>query len=298
MRIGFFELKEPLPELQEPHAIAVLRPWVNVGRVGTLTLARLERHFTAQNLGEVARPGTIYDFTRYRPRSRTVAGRREMVIPNSTISYVQRVESPDFLFLSLREPHAFGEDYVDSVLDLLGTFGVRRYCLIGGMYDVVPHTRPLLVSGAAGGQQAAEEARRMGVEPSSYQGPTSITSLIGLETVKRGMENMSFVVHLPQYVQLEEDYAGVSRLMELLCSLYQLPPHLVDKERGERQYRELTTAVEANSELKDVLGQLEAQYDARQSQRSEPPPPLSPEVEKFLEGLDLGTDDGPGQGSE
>ena len=70
-----------------------------------------------------------------------------MTIPNSTISYAQREESPDFLFFNMREPHAFGEDYVDSIIEVLKTFGVKRYCLIGGMYDIVPHTRPLLVSG-------------------------------------------------------------------------------------------------------------------------------------------------------
>ena len=292
MRIGAFEIKEPLPQLQEPHALVILRPWVNVGRVGTLVMARLERHFGAQGLGELAQPGQFFDFTRYRPRSRLVGSRREMTIPNSTISYAKRDEKPDFMFFNLREPHAFGEDYVDSILEILKTFEINRYCLIGGMYDIVPHTRPLLVSGAAGGQQAAAEARRIRVQESSYQGPTSITYLITQEALKLGIEHMSFVVHLPQYVQLEEDYAGVAQLMELLCSIYQLPPHLADKERGQRQYEELNAAVERNPELKGVLQQLETQYDARQNPPEEPVPPLSPEVERFLRELDQGADEG------
>ena len=292
VRIGAFEIKEPLPHLQEPHVIAILRPWVNVGRVGTIVLTRLERQFTAQGLGELARPGEFYDFTRYRPRSRLVADRREMTIPNSTISYAVREEKPDFLFFNLREPHAFGEDYVDSVLEILKSLGVKRYCLIGGMYDVVPHTRPLIVSGSAGGQLAADDAKITRVRESNYQGPTSITSLITQEARQLGIEHMSFVVHLPQYVQLEEDFAGAARLMELLCAIYQLPPHLADAERAQRQYQELTTAVERNPELQGVLQQLEAQYDARQSSQEESPPPLSPEVEKFLLELDQRVDEG------
>ena len=35
-----------------------------------------------------------------------------------------------------------------------------------------------------------------------------------------------FTVHLPQYVQLEEDYAGAARLLEVLSSIYDLPPDL------------------------------------------------------------------------
>ena len=44
MRIGAFELNEPVPELRDPHAFAMVRPWVDVGSVGTLTLNRLERY--------------------------------------------------------------------------------------------------------------------------------------------------------------------------------------------------------------------------------------------------------------
>ena len=293
MRIGAFELTEPLPELHEPHAITILRPWVNVGRVGTTVLTRLESHLGAQEMGHLARPGEYFDFTRYRPRTRIVEGNRQLTIPNSTISYAHREEPPDFLLFNLREPHLFGDSYVDSVLDVMKTFEVKRYCLIGGMYDVVPHTRPLLVSGAVGGKQALEDARLVQMEKSAYQGPTRITSLITQEAMKLGIDPMTFVVHLPQYVQLEEDYSGAARLMEMLCSLYQLPLHLADKERGEKQYEELTGAVERSPELKPVLQQLEEQYDSRQGPAQEPGPPLSEEVERFLR--ELGEREGEGE---
>ena len=292
MRIGAFEIQPPEPELKSPHAIVVLRPWVNVGRVGSLVLSRLERHFGAEALGQLARPGQFFDFTRYRPRSRLAEGRREMSIPNSTITYARREEYPDFLFLNLREPHAYGEDYVDSILEILTTFRVRRYCMIGGMYDVVPHTRPLLVSGIGGGPDAEEDSRRLRLKASTYQGPTSILSLIGQKAPKLGMDHLTFVVHLPQYIELEEDYAGAARLMDMLCRIYGLPQHLADEERGHRQYQELTTAVDRNTELKSVLNQLEAQYDANELSQEEEVPPLSPEVERFLRELDERDDEG------
>ena len=292
MNIGGFELTDPLPELREPHAMAIVRPWVNVGRVGTLALARLERHFSARQIGKLTRPGNYFDFTRYRPRTRISGDRRQLVLPNSTIGYTQREEGPDFLLLNMREPHMSGESYVDSVVEILKMFDVKRYCLLGGMYDVVPHTRPLLVSGSASAQKLTDEARKLRVRETTYQGPTSITTLITQEARKMGIEHMSFVVHLPQYVQLEEDYAGAARLMEILCSLYDLPIELADRKRGENQYAELTAAVNRNPELKAVLQQLEGQYDQRE-EATEPeesaPPPLSSEVERFLRELDQET---------
>ena len=67
MRIGAFDLTEPVPELREPHVIATLRPWIDVNNVGTLTLDGLEAQLGAKELGQLARPGNFYDFTRYRP---------------------------------------------------------------------------------------------------------------------------------------------------------------------------------------------------------------------------------------
>ena len=148
MRIGAFELNEPVPELKNTCAIAMLRPWIDVGRVGTLVLNQLEAKLGAKELGRLARPGTFFDFTRYRPRMRIVDGRRVFTTPNSIVHYAQDADTErDYLFLHLREPHAVGEDYAEAIVDLATYFNVTEYCRIGGMYDSVPHTRPLLVTG-------------------------------------------------------------------------------------------------------------------------------------------------------
>ena len=67
MRVGAFELNEPLPDLEKPHAIAMLRPWIDAGNVATLTMGWLEKEAHAKPLGELWRPGSYLDFTRYRP---------------------------------------------------------------------------------------------------------------------------------------------------------------------------------------------------------------------------------------
>ena len=64
MQVGAFELSEPLPELQRPLMIAMLKPWIDVGSVGTLALGYLEKQFGAVEVGQLQRPGQFYDFTR------------------------------------------------------------------------------------------------------------------------------------------------------------------------------------------------------------------------------------------
>ena len=293
MRLGEFEICEPVPELKDPHALAVLRPWIDVGRVGTLSLARVERHLHASELGRLARPGHFYDFTRYRPRSHLNEGRREFNIPNTIIRCAVREEAPDLVFVHLLEPHLRGEDYTDSVLEALKYLDVKRYSLIGGMYDMVPHTRPLLVSTSPGQTDGVEENRMVKARPSTYEGPTSITSLIAQQVEASGAQTRAFVVHLPQYFQVDEDFTGTARLTKILCTLYHLPSRLGDSERGRQQYEELQNMIKDTSEVASLLQRLEERYDQNEKEDENPPPQLSPGIEQFLRELDEGFDPPP-----
>ena len=293
MRVGAFEIVEPVPELRDPHVFAMIRPWVDVGSVGTLTLNRLERFMGSKELGQLHRPGNFFDFTRYRPNMRFVDGARQVKIPNSTIRYATTENGPDYLFFHLLEPHANGEDYTDSILEVVRHFGVKRYCRVGAMYDAVPHTRPLLVTGSLGEVEQKRAVPNFKLQQSTYQGPTTIMNLLSEGIERDEIETINFMVHLPQYVQLEEDYAGTSRMIEVLSSVYEnIPPDLAPVRRGQRQYRELNATVDRNSELKTLIQQMEQYYDSQLTAEATSPensgssaPPLSPEIEAFLSEL-------------
>ncbi len=283
MRLGAFEIREPLPELKEPHALVALQPWIDVGSVGTLTLAWFEAHFEGKELARLVRPGDFFDFTRYRPTIYYEEGRRQVSVPNSYATYSRQKTGNDFIFLHLLEPHSHGELYVKSILRLLASFGVKRYCLLGSMYDVVPHTRPLLVTGGAVGKETEQELVKVGIEPSNYQGPTTITVLISQHAPELGMETMSLIVHLPQYTQLDADYMGAVRLLGVFSSLYNLPVDESYNEKAEQQLNQINLALEQNPQLKAAVQQLETYYEARvKKENEEKMPRLSPEIEKFL----------------
>ena len=292
MRLGDFEITEPLPQLKDPHVLAALYPWIDIGNVGTLGLARIERHLRATELGRLARPGRFYDFTRYRPRTLRNRGVREFTIPNTIIRYAIREEGPDLVLMHMMEPHSYGEDYVGSVLEVLKTLNVTRYSLVGGMYDMVPHTRPLLVTGGAQ-KPDDEEYPMVRTKPSKYEGPTSITYLISQEAERIGIDTRTYVVHLPQYFQVEEDFTGTARLMEILCHLYQLPDRLIDRQRGTQQYEALQHIVKDTTEVSSLLNRLEERYDREQREdgvEATDPSPLSADIENFLREINEGFD--------
>lgn len=283
MRIGAFDVHEPIPELNDPYAFVILRPWIDVNNVGTLVLNELETQFGAVDLAKLAKPGHFFDFTRYRPTLYLEEGIRKVSIPNVTLHYAKREGGNDLLFLHLLEPHALSEVYVDSVLRLLKTFKVKKYVLLGSMYDAVPHTRPLIVNGGAIGREAEQELSKSGAMPSRYQGPTTITILITQKAQEFGMETSWFIVSLPQYVVLEEDYVGKLRLMEILNLLYHIPIGKKDFEMALDQRSLISQKVERSPELKNLLPQLETMYEIRiKTKEGEKVPKLSSEMEEIL----------------
>jgi len=300
MKIGAFSLPESIPELQSPHALVMIRPWVDVGSVGTLTLRQMERHFGAKEIARLERPGTFFDFTRYRPTVRIVNGRREMTYPNTVVNYAQPFGGPDLLFLHVMEPHSMSEDYVESIVALLDHFKASVYCRIGAMYDSVPHTRPIIITGNPGSVEPRAGATPPLIQQrqSQYEGPTTVLNLLNDSATERGLQVMTFMAHLPHYAQVEEDFAGTSRMLEVLSAFYDVPMSLAPTHRGKLQYAEIDSAMDRQPEIKALVARLEAYYDSRYpkteptsegSESEEEPPALSPEIERFLKDLDLGT---------
>ena len=288
MRVGAFEVTEPVPDLNEPHAFAVVPNWIDVGRSASLTLSRMEQRFGGEKLAALARPGEFYDFTRYRPMLSRKDESAEVTFVNAMVTYGRRKEGCDFVFLQLPEPHMMAETFVESVVELLKRFNVKRYSLLGSVYDMVPYTRPLLVTSSASNQSLRNNLSVTKVVPSDYNGPTSSLSLIEQYMVQIGIEALSLIVHIPGYLTLDDDYRGEKRLMEVIGSLYglEVPQEAVDKakEQDDRFRQQSEQLLEQQPELRTILTQLEDNYDARVNARKEVTR-LSPEVEKFLKEL-------------
>jgi predicted ATP-grasp superfamily ATP-dependent carboligase len=292
VRIGSFQLSDPVPECNEPYVLATLRPWIDVNNVGSLVLNELEERFAATELGKLSEPGRFYDFTRYRPTIHLEEGIRDLSIPNTTIHYARREGQSDLLLFRLLEPHAHSELYIGSVVKLLKTFKVRKYILLGSMYDTVPHTRPLLVSGYGMGEKALQDVRKAGALPITYRGPSTIANLITKKAAESGIEAIVFIVSLPQYVVVEEDYLGKVRLMEILNMLYNIPVDKEDFERALEQRNLISERLENSPEIRILLPQLESVYDMRiNAMETDGTPRLTPEMEELfwkITGKDIG----------
>ena len=308
MKIGDFEIDMPDPPLRDPHCIAILKPWINVGNVGKIVLRRLGKTYGAEQIGQLDRPGKFYDFTRYRPEIRIKGDVRSVRVPNTKISFARRPSSNDIVLLELLEPHAFAEDFNDSVIELLKVLNVTRYLQLGGMYDSVPHSRQLPVTGSARGWGTPPELDDVKLSGSRYQGPTSMTSQIS-DRIRTDMhlETLSLMVHLPLYLKLDDDYAGSARILKILAKLYGFSTLLPEIGLGEKQYDQVTPAMKDNPALRDMVERFERENDndlrgesdsstAGSDSSADTGVMLPPEIEQFLNDIsqtdsDFGSDD-------
>jgi len=185
-------------------------------------------------------------------------------------------------------PHMLAEVYIESIMQLFKRYDISRYILVGSMYDMVPFTRPLLVTGYSDNEGLQNQLEAADVIPSTYEGPTTIAYLVTQQAQAMGIETLSLIVHLPQYLLMENDYRGKKRLMEVLCSLYDLPLAGEDADRAQDQYDQVRRIAEQYIKQEPsyelILRQLEAHYDSRVRQGKEGTK-LSPEVEKFLQDM-------------
>ncbi len=300
IQVGAFELREPVPALRHPRLIASLRPWIDAGSVGSKALTFLGEAWRAEPLGQLTRPGTFYDFTRYRPTTTLKEGHRELTLPNTSLHYAQATDGQDWLLLNMLEPHAHGEEYVESLKELLQHLGVRHYCRLGSMSAPVPHTRPPIISGSASDDALQERLRQLGVRvrTGTYQGPTSILSLVTDEVQQLGIDTVTVMLQLPGYFEADPYYRGLNALLELLSGLYDLSLNTDSVRREmERQGASLDEGAQKNPGAQDMVRELEATYDSEPESPApeEDSPTLSPELNQFLRDVETKLDE-PGSG--
>jgi len=287
-QVGPFELDEPLPEMSNARLLMSLQPWIDIGSVGTLALSFLEQAWDGQPIGKLRRPGNFYDFSRYRPMLFRREGERHVVVPNTYLHHARDPHGHDWLFLHALEPHNLGEDYVDGLYAVLTHLDVRDYTLVGSMYAPVPHTRPPVVSGGSTSEALKDRLQRLGAKESNYEGPTTILATLPGMVQRENIPTATVILQLPAYAQVERDYRGLLRMLELLSGFYgwQLDLDALRQE-AERQRAAMDETAAENPQLQAMVQELETVYDAQaEAGGAEDGADLSPQLETFLKDIE------------
>jgi proteasome assembly chaperone (PAC2) family protein len=266
--------------MERPVLITAFRGWNDAGEAASTAAGFLKDTWDAEPFALID-PEEFFDFQVARPTVRLAEGvTRVIEWPECEFSHA-KVDGRDVVLFTGMEPNVRWRTFGNAIVELGRSIGAERMVTLGAFLADVPHTRPIPVVGSA---STPEEAERLGLSMSQYEGPTGIVGVLHDLSNRGGLPSVSFWAAVPHYLQAgvnpRATLALVERLSEFLrvsVDLGALAPAIA---AWEQQVSEL---VEENETLTEYVRRLE------EAAGEQPPLPnmpsgesLAAEVEEFL----------------
>ena len=238
--------------------IAAFEGWNDAGSAATSAVLHLTEVLGGHKVDELD-PEDYHDFQVNRPVVSTDDdGRRVLTWPTTTVS-VAELDGRRFVLVHGIEPSLRWRTYCKELLGIATRLGVRTVITVGGLLADVPHTRPIPVSATS--EDPAVQAL-LGVEQSSYEGPTGIVGVLQHSAQEGGMRALSLWAAVPHYVahppSPKATLALVVKLEDLIGVHVPLGDLVDDARAWEHGVEELA---EEDEEIAQYVAQLEQAKD-------------------------------------
>lgn len=189
---------DDLPELVDPVLIASFEGWNDAGEAASGAVTHLREVWGAEDFTELDSE-EYYDYQVNRPHISTDAsGIRSLSWP-ATRLYIARLplQPRDVVLLQGIEPNMKWQQFVREILALASELDVRLVVTLGALLSDTPHTRPVPVTGTT--SDVALQAS-LGLEQSTYEGPTGIVGVLQDACSRFGIPAVSLWAAVPHYV--------------------------------------------------------------------------------------------------
>ncbi|WP_214405434.1 PAC2 family protein [Pseudonocardia lacus] len=253
--------EDELPRLVDPVMIAAFEGWNDAGEAASTALEHLELSWDATPLASID-PEEYYDFQVTRPHVRSADGVTRRIDWQTTRLSVATLPGTErhVVLVNGIEPNLRWRSFCRELLGYVEKLGVTKVITLGALLTDTPHTRPTPVSGISYDKASA---KRMQVEPSTYQGPTGIVGVFQNACVEAGVPALSFWAAVPHYVsQARVPKAAVALLHRVEETLDVEVPLGGLPEQAEEWERTVSEMAEADDEVREYVRQLEEQAEA------------------------------------
>ena len=282
---------ETLPDnLRRPILIMAFEGWNDAAEAATTAVRFLIGAWAAEKFARIDHE-EFYHFGLARPQVRFKAGsetEREILWPGTEFSIVQEPElARDVIVGVAIEPHLKWQTYCATVLELARTCQVSLVLTLGALLAEVPHTKAARLVGTA---TDPELARRLGIRPTHYEGPTGIVGVLNTTCREHGMATASLWANVPHYVSGIENPKAALALVRRVLDLLDAEVDLTDLEEATKQFeKNLAEIVSQNAKVAAYVKKLEAkaveEEEPQPAPAAEELPPASDlvaEIEQFL----------------
>ena len=285
-----FQLTGELPSLRDPLALVAL--WgLGDGTGSALGAVRHLREVWAADEVATVNPDRFYDLNAARPR-RVQQGDDYLIRWPGVRFYAAHPPSAarDVVLISGREPHLRWRDFTDAVASFLDEAGARDVVVLTSRPAGVPHTRPAPVT-LTDADPAFEQQLGERSEPSSYQGPTSMATVLLVALRRRGLRTARLAALVPDYVNFGPNPQAVLALahyVDLLLGTDTGTAAVVASLQPFNEQVDQAISGEPNErEIRAHIAELEDRYDRERDSttRSDTEPGL-PSSDDLLRGIE------------
>lgn len=245
-----------LTGLRNPVVIAAFGGWNDAGEAASGVIDHLADRYEAELVFAID-PEEFYDFQVNRPVVKSVNGRRVLEWPSTEV-LVARLEERDLVLIGGPEPNFRWQVYASRLLSMLRSIRPEMVVLLGAMLTDAPHTRPVPVNGTASNQGLADE---LGLEVSTYEGPTGIIGVLAHDCERADLPVVSLWASVPHYVADPPNPKATLALLARVEDVLDLPLDAGDLTEAAQAW---TTQVnELVAEDPDVAGYIAALEERR-----------------------------------
>ncbi len=271
------------PRLRRPVLIVAFEGWNDAADAASDAARYLQVRWGARPFATID-PEEFYDFSSTRPEARLGDGlRREIVWPTTEFSAASLPDTPhDVVVLVGSEPQLRWRTFCSEVVGVAAELRAEMVITLGALLADVAHTRPVRVTGTAAD---AELVATLGLERSTYEGPTGILGVLQDAFRTAEVSSASLWAAVPHYVAATPSPKATLALVQRAAGLLSTRVITADLEQRAVDYeRQVTEVVATDDDVSAYVRRLEETADATgdDPMQLQTGDVLAAELEKFL----------------
>ena len=271
------------PRLRRPVIIAAFEGWNDAADAASEAARYLKGRWGARPFASID-PEEFFDFSSTRPQARLGDGlRREIVWPVTEFSAAALPDaSHDVVVLVGTEPQLRWRTFCAQVVGVATELQAEMVITLGALLADVAHTRPVRVTGTAAD---ADLVATLGLERSTYEGPTGILGVLQDAFRSSHVQSASLWAAVPHYVAATPSPKASLALVERAAGLLATQVVTSDLEQRAIDYeRQVTEVVATDDDVSAYVRRLEEAADdtGDEPMQLQSGDVLAAELEKFL----------------
>jgi predicted ATP-grasp superfamily ATP-dependent carboligase len=242
--------------LRAPAMVCAFQGWNDAGDAASSAVSFLASALDARRFARIESE-EFYDFQANRPCvSFNDAGKREIVWPTVEVFEASAPRAPrDLVLVQGVEPSMRWKAFCGQLIDLAEALGVQLVVSLGALLGDVPHTRPVALTGHASDPALVE---RLGMQTSTYEGPTGIVGVLHSACIDAGLPSASLWAGVPHYVAAATNPKAALALVRRVEGIVGVSVDVSELESSAADYeRQVGLAVQSDPDIQAFVERLE-----------------------------------------